>query len=463
MKKISAVLLIAVLAGGLVFAGFSGSATIGLGANFDNGQYGFIDKGTNVQFNVDLATASGEAIGEGKIYAEIKGSLKLFILNDADGGSGADPYAFGLAKITGNVGGAAALALVAKIDTAKIAGENWYVSLLGVPSVPDYAKSAIDTYTVKNKLDDYGVRKADATEKVTYKTAYAKAPGLEFGISGYKFGFGMKAQAVKTPEFKPFDKLFLTAYAATPEYELADGLKLQVAAVYTKADADSNFGAGAKNDIGAAVKVAYASDALSAGVASDVGYSIAKEEFNADVALNVAYAPVALDVYYKTNATTYKTWTDAGAEETKTYADKNLLSAQVVADLNEFDVPVKVTVAGKDLVNKQKLSASVEVAVMDGLTLTPKGGYAIADKKWNAGLDVKYVADAFTVKAGASAEAVVADNAPILLGASASIESASLVPGATLKLAWSDADDLLDKFADETNYGKLIASCKIAF
>ena len=464
MKKISAVLLIAVLASGLVFAGFSGSATIGVGANFDNGQYGFIDKGTNVKFNFDIATASGEAKGDGSIYAEIKGSLKLFMLTDADGIKGGDPLSFTTAKITT---GDTALALIAKIDSAKIIGSNWYVGLLGVPSVPDFAKSAIDTWTVEDKTDDYGVKKADYDEKATYKVGYEKAPGVEVGVAGYKFGFGMLAKAEKTPEFKLFDKLFLTAYAATPEYELADGLTLQVGATYSKAELkageDETYGKSATNAVGASVKVAYASDEFSASVASDIGYNLVKDvadPFGADVALNVAYAPVTVDAYYATLA-------NVGKDEKPDAAGtdiKNLLSVKAVVDLNTFDVPVKVIFTGKDLVNKQDLSASVEVAVMEGFTLTPKGGFAIADNKWNAGLDAKYVADAFTVKAGASVKALAEKDAALQLGASASIESAAIVPGATLKLAWSDGKDLLNKIASETkNYGKIVASAKIEF
>lgn len=440
MKKISAVLLIAVLASGLVFAGFSGSATVGFGANFDDGEYGFIGNGNNVQFNVDLVTALGEAKGDGDIYAEITGSLKLFLLNDADGTAGANPYEFVLAKATDSDN--AALALVAKIDSAKIIGDNWYVGILGVPGVPDYAKSAIDTWTVENKLDDYGVKKADYDEKATYKVGYEKAPGIEVGIDGYKLGFGLKAKAVKTPEFNLFDKVALTAYAGTPEYELADGVKAQAAVVYSKKD-DS-----AKNAVGGSVKLAYAADALSATVASDLGYDIAGKKFGADVAVNVAYAPVTVDAYYATSADVDGTAID------------NLLSAQIVADLNEFDVPVALTVTGKDLINAQDLSAEVAISATDELTITPKGGYVINDKAWNAGLDVKYAADKYTAKAGVSVKPA---GSSIQLGASASIESSALISGATVKLAWSDAKDLLDKAAEAKNYGKVVASAKIAF
>lgn len=48
--------------------------------------------------------------------------------------------------------------LRASISEAKVFGSNWYVSILCVPSAPDFAKSAIDTETDKKAgdLDDWG-------------------------------------------------------------------------------------------------------------------------------------------------------------------------------------------------------------------------------------------------------------------------------------------------------------------
>ena len=56
----------------------------------------------------------------------------------------------------------------------------------------------------------------------------------------------------------------------------------------------------------------------------------------------------------------------------------------------------------------------------------------------------------------------------VILGLSASISTESIIPGAELKLAWENADDVLgiydyNKDNDNTNLGKITASCKIAF
>ena len=59
MKKTIAILLVAIMAVGSAFAAFSGSAQVGVGANFDNGDWGFIGNETKVTFDVDLATMNG--------------------------------------------------------------------------------------------------------------------------------------------------------------------------------------------------------------------------------------------------------------------------------------------------------------------------------------------------------------------------------------------------------------------
>ena len=46
MKKTIAILLVAIMAVGSAFAAFSGSAQVGVGANFDTGEYGFIGNST---------------------------------------------------------------------------------------------------------------------------------------------------------------------------------------------------------------------------------------------------------------------------------------------------------------------------------------------------------------------------------------------------------------------------------
>ena len=123
---------------------------------------------------------------------------------------------------------------------------------------------------------------------------------------------------------------------------------------------------------------------------------------------------------------------------------------------------VKVTVSGKDLINKQDLDLSVEFKVAS-LTLTPSVGYVIDTEMFNAGLKAQYDHEYFTAKAATSVETGF-DKASTTLKASASIENSTLIPGSTIKLEWKDAEDLLNNSGDhEKNYGKVIASIKVEF
>ena len=442
MKKILSVALVALLAASTVFAAVSGSATAGFGYNFDTKDYGFIGNDKNVKFDFELATASVDKQAEGDVYAAIKASFGIVALSDQK--DGVDPIIKSAFPVT--VGGAVlnngkvGFGIYAKIDSAKVAGKDWYVSILGVPSVNDFAKSAIDTWDVEgNKI--YGLPNEDSTSKASYKVSYAEAPGIEAGYAGYVMGFGLKGVA------KEDGDLETSVFAKTPEYEVAEGIKLQAGASYYYKKASA---AVANNAVGGSVKFAYENDTLSASVASDMGYDAKAEQFDADVAAKLAISPVTVDAYYATNV------------KVDGSAVKNLLSAKAVVDLNAFDVPVALTVTGKDLVNKQDLNLKAAFNITEQLSASVNGGYIIDTKVWSVGGDVKYAADAFTVKAATAVKKTV-DTDNMLLSASASVESAVLVPGSTLKLAWSGAKDLLDKDPSKTNYGKVIASCKIAF
>ena len=458
MKKTIAILLVAIMAVGSAFAALTGSAQVGFGANFDDGTYGFIDNSNSVDINFELANMSGEAVGEGDIYASIKGSLVLEVFTGEDGSNPTNPgvngaQGFEKPDTWNNI----YFGLGASIDEAKIAGQNWYVSLLGVPGAPDFATSAVDTYDKAVKKYDIVTDSDGDTGNASWSVPYVKAPGVEVGIADYVIGAGFWADAQQTPDVDLFAQYAATAYFKTPEYDF-NGLGLQAGAVYSisSGDADKSFSdkndSKAYNAAGASLKLSYANDTLSASVASDLGYDFENKEFGADVAANFTYDFLTFDAYYGTNP---KTKDDGTKIE-------NLLSAQVVTDLNSFDVPVKVTVSGKDLINKQDLDLSVEFKVAS-LTLTPSVGYVIGTEMFNAGLKAQYDHEYFTAKAATSVETGF-DKASTTLKASASIENSTLIPGSTIKLEWKDAKDLLNTQDDvNSNYGKVIASIKVEF
>ena len=142
-----------------------------------------------------------------------------------------------------------------------------------------------------------------------------------------------------------------------------------------------------------------------------------------------------------------------------------MLSAQVKVDLNSFNVPVALTVGVNDILATQEIVAKAEITAIEGLKLTVNGGYTIdadgrklvgtvyeiADTKgddivgkWKAGLDAEYDMNIMKITAGISAEQKIKKGEDVKLGLNAAVETSSLIPGATLKLAWADAKDVLD-------------------
>ena len=461
MKKTIAILLVAIMAVGSAFAAFSGSAQVGVGANFDNGDWGFIGNETKITFDVDLATMNAEDVSEGDIYASIKGSLGLRLVSDQDGIGTGNPLAW-----DGNF----VNAFYGTIDEAKIAGANWYVSLKGVADVNDFAKSAIDTWTAKNDMDDdWHYYKADYDKNATWKVAYDKAPGVEFGIYDFIFGVGFKANAVQEPDVDLFNEKTFTLYAKTPEIAVIDGLTVQAGATYALQDAGypvkptlEEEGDKEINAFGVSAKVAYTSDLLSASVATDMGYDALAEEFGADIAANLSFDFVGVDFYYATAAA--NSGVDGDPDTGADYADgakvEDLLSLQATVDLTGFNVPVGLTLKGKDLVNTQDLSATVDLT-FGSFKVSPTVGYVVDTELFSTGVAVEYACDYFTAKAETNIETGF-EKDDLVWDASASIENTTLIPGATIKLAWSDGDNLLGN-GGEAEHGKILASLKLDF
>ncbi len=476
MKKILSIALVALLAGS-AFAAFTGSATLGLGYNFEKDTYGFSNS-NKFDLDFELATDSAEKVAEGDVYASIKANFAVVLVDGDDKTSG---FSDGMPLTGGSTtpGGIIKdkdgkdqtfvkdvtftnnLFAVIKLSEAKVAGENWYVSIKGTSSNVDLAKSAIDTRTIKNDTDDFGFGLDDYDEAVTYKAAYDKAPGFEAGYADYVIGAGFKG--VKNKEFG------YNVFVATPEYDF-DVVTLKLAASASDKYSDKPEDYKIAN-VGVSAKVGFATDAFSGFVASDLGFEKlgtenwkAEDNFKADVAANFAISPVTVDAYYATYVKTAE-----NKETKKVDYTKDLLSVQAKVDLNDFDVPVALTVAGKDLVNTQDISLKAEFAVTEQVSLDAKVGYVIGEKKLYTEGNVKYAADAFTLKAGMKYSTVIETEKSNILSATASIESSVLIPGATLKLEYAKGDKTMNFLKDQTaseapqNFGKINASCKIAF
>jgi hypothetical protein len=391
MKKISAVLLVLVLVGSVVFASFTGSATTTLGYNLDTGAYGFTNL-TAIDIDVVLHEFPVTKKGEGEIYAEIMANVKLMFdsvtVQDGD-------------LLAGDFD------VFAKVTSAKIIGDGWWVGILGALDAPNYATSAIDM----DANDEYADLKSTSY--------FAKVAGIQMNMNGYTASLGLLGNST-TPTHNVYGSLVL------PTLEIADGMKVNVGAAGKLSDAG--------NAASASVKAAYASDDYSASVAADVVYDGA---LHADVAVKSVFSPATVDLYFAT-AERYATAGPSGVT--------NLLSAKVAVALD----PVTLTVTGKDLLDAQKLSVSAKLAATDELTVTARGGYNVKAATWNAGADVVYKVADYT----ATLNTTYASAGTLALTVKA--ESTTLVNGVIMGFSYVVGDILTAK-------GAVTASAKIAF
>ena len=502
MKKTIAILLVAILAVSSVFAAFSGEASLGFGGNLDNGNFGFIDSASKVTIDADLATATAEQIAEGDVYASIKATFGLKLTTGEEKRAEVeDPSGFGL---PGYDGENYKVGIIADITEAKVAGANWEVSILGLDDAPNYAKG-FQTYTVEDGIDKWGLSRADFDENYNNSVPFEKATGVQATVYGFKAGFGILGDYSDEKTWELKDNLKLAALFETPEFNFG-GVIVQAGTAYSYETFDSikdgslDYGKDPDgtpytdktfprtNAWDVSAKVGYASDVFSLTAATDVAFKFAEgkdTEVDADVALNFNYDFLTVDAYYGTNPVTEKIAVPKVADKYIKNTSEDMLSAQVKVDLNSFNVPVALTVGVNDILATQEIVAKAEVTAIEGLKLTVNGGYTIdadgrnlvgtvyeiADTKgddivgkWKAGLDAEYDMNIMKITAGISAEQKIKKGEDVKLGLNAAVETSSLIPGATLKLAWADAKDVLDADPTEAkDLGKITASIKMTF
>ena len=474
MKKILTIALVALLAAGSVFAGLSGQAKLNLGYNSKTGAYGF-SNGKSFSLALDIAEETNEAVAEGDVHAGVKATMAVKVADRI--GTNGSVYADG-----SDIG----LGVFFSLKEAYVEGQDWKVAITGTQSGPDFAKSAIDSQYSSNKwtYDDFGnqVESADYIEYVakTSKVSVNKAPGFTVTYKDWKVAAGFNGgKADETTGAPDYFNYHLSVF--TPSITVAEGMTVKAAAVAsgvknaTKTtvyayydyfgneitpaekvyDASKNYDA-----FGASVEGAYASDSFSGKLAADFGMkkAVNADEFALvlDVAANAVVSGFTVDAYYQYGK------------------DAQYVSAQVKGDLNEFDVPVVVTVYGKDVLNDkegQKLGGEVS-ATVEAFTVTAGGSYKLSAKELEVSGSVKYAAEKFTAKAGATFSKTLEENGAKQLYANASVESDSIIPGATLKLAYGPTTkDMKTYYATETNlldientnYGKVDLSCTIKF
>ena len=412
MKKTIAILLVAVLALSSVFAGFSlsGEANVSLTGDIDNKTLGFTNGKNIVKATFEATTV--EKVNEGDIYAGIKATLSF---KEVESVNGATEWPIVVDKF--------------EIKEAYITDGSWKLSILSAAKTPTFAKG---WETLKKGDDDKSV---ELSSKVG-----DGVPGVTFEMSGWTAGVGLDAS------FANNGAKNVMLSVKTPEFAF-DAVKVQAGAGFT-----NNAG---KRNVGFGGKAAYATDSFSATVGVDTVVDVKASKFDAAVSANVAIAPVTVDAVFATKTTLQ--------DKVKTYVDRayasngdkeNYLSAKVVTDLNSFDVPVKLTVVGLDLLKDQYLDVEAATVVKD-VNLTVFGGYQISNKTLHAGVAADYTVEKVGKIYGALNLSGV--NAVKSLDIKVGVENTTLVAGATLKTEYKSGN-LLD-----SKLGSVTTSAQIKF
>ena len=478
MKKTIAILLVAILAVGSVFAldaNLSGKFTSKLAYDLEDNWLHFTEPDNALDLTLELTTATEN---EGDIYASVKAEMKLLWETDGKDGKAqseddlfrpdTDPEQSGTFVALNNDDSKF------EITEAAIYGNGWNLSILKAAEMSKYA-NGWETY---NDGDD----NVDLKAPVSYKNDL----GVTFTLDNIvKAGFSVDAKFDKNA-----GKNFLV-WASTDDLNFG-GVTVNAAAGVTKSAA-SDYAY-----IGLGAQVGYANDTFSVTVGSDMSIGAPTEKdldatFDFDLAANFAFANmVTVDAYYATDSElagkdapidTYEIDADFTAETfdgiERGFVNYNegivedYLSAKVGFDLNAFDVPVAFTLVGMDLVNNPyfDLEAKANVA---GFEITAFGGYqALMENDelymnaFHVGGEVAYTIEPVgKLSASATYLGMLADvdGAEIenLLGLEVALENTTLVSGATLKAGYKTAN-IIDGDMIKADAGEIYVQATIEF
>ena len=443
MKKTIAILLVAIMAVGLVFAdaSFSGKFTSKLAYDLEDNTLAFSEPDNKFVGNFAFSAGSEN---EGDIYAVIKGALELGF--NSSNASSKDIIDF---KVDDD--------FKFEITEAAIYGQGWNLSILKADEMPKYAKGW-ETY---NDGDD----NVDLAAPAEYKDPV----GLTLTLDNL-----LKAGVAMDIDFDKDASKNALAWVSTNDLNFA-GVVVN-GAVGVKKVANSGF-----TYVGLGLEAGYENDTLSATVGSDMSIGIpTKDEidatFDLDVAANVNFADmVTVDAYYasktalswdletiadSTNLDTYGIEIDFDA---LTISDlgrgflglpvEDYLSAKVSFDMNAFDVPVALTLAAMDIVNNPYIDLEAAVAVA-GFDIKAYAGYQhIADledilgkmNNIHVGAEVAYTIEPVgKLSASTTFLTVIPDvkdaEAMNAMSLELALENTTLVTGATLKAGYKTAN-----------------------
>ena len=447
MKKGIIVLLIAVLVSGFVFAGkFTGSAGITFGVDLDTHAWGFANPKTGTYTFSFEFDSTKVAIGEDHqtdVWAELAAEASATV-------------ALSSKKVLDNtVSGTGALEpkYAAKITKANIHVGEITIGILNAGKAVDYAASYYDDD--EDNAPDYNFLGGET----------GIAPGFTVTYQGWYGGFGAtgnwKAEGDADDNVRT-----IWGHGKTQSFELADGLT---------AEAGGYAVIGADKYIGGGLKVDYAADKLSAGIAGDGALKKGDVNFGLEGAIYAEYAfaeegSVRLDIY------------GASKEYIPYYAEDDFLlklDAMVSAGYTfTLSDDIALDVAGfvdvRDIVNSNLFltvgaEESTSVNAFDFYASEAFMAVGLADADidpiFMLVLDFKVTYNHEKFKAWAEIEPSFLFDADentdtfATLEFNCGISSDAIIEGAVLKLVYKDVD-----FLDfENNKGNITASCTISF
>ena len=442
MKKGIIVLLIAVIVSGFAFAGtFKGSAGIEFGVNLDTHEWGFANPKTgkySFKFEFDSTKV---AIGEDHqtdVWAELAAEASAWVsLSNAALASNANLQPKYTAKIT-----------KANIHVGEIT-----FGILNSGTAVNYAASYYDDDEDGNP--DYDFLGGESR----------LAPGFTVEYKGWYGGFGAQGNWRAEDNADDNERL-IWGHGKTQSFELADGLTAE-AGGYAVISPDKYIGGG--------LKVDYAADKLSAGIAGDGALKKGDVNFGLEGAIYAEYAfaeegSVRLDIY------------GASKEYIPYYAEDDFLlklDAMVSAGYTfTLSDDIALDVAGfvdvRDIVNSNLFltvgaEESTSVNAFDFYASEAFMAVGLADADidpiFMLVLDFKVTYNHEKFKAWAEIEPSFLFDADentdtfATLEFNCGISSDAIIEGAVLKLVYKDVD-----FLDfENNKGNITASCTISF
>ena len=438
MKKGIIVLLIAVLVSGFVFAGtFTGSAGIQFGVDLDGHTWGFANPKTgkySFKFEFDSTKV---AIGEDHqtdVWAELAAEASAWI--SLSGAPLANP-------------GDAAAKYTAKITKANIHVGDITFGILNAGKAVDYAASYYKTAAGAPVYNFLGGENG-------------LAPGFTVEYKGWDGGFGATGDW-KVEDNADDNVRTIWGHGKTQVFELADGLT---------AEAGGYAVIGADKYIGGGLKVDYASEKLTAGIAGDGALKKGDVNFGLEGAIYATYDFLRLDIYGASAAYLGAPYT----EDDFLKLDAKI-SAKKTFDLNEdIALAVEGWVDARDtLIKALSLEiGSTQATTVDAFTIELKevatlANLADADKDVAVGLvaseKVTYKAEKFTAYESVAATFdFSADESLKALVLEAGISSTAIVENATLALVYKTKAAKI-AFKDDANgsKGAITASCTINF